>query len=187
MTLREVIKTVFLTEILQGMALTLKTMFTKPVTRQYPEEKRPAMPGFRGMHAFVRDPETGKEKCIACGLCASICPSQCIYIHTKEDPDTGRKAVEKYEIEVLRCIFCAFCVEACPVGAIALSEHFEYSDHSRQALYMDKERLLSNWDTYMAGEKGRVYFEKFWHPVDEDYRAYDGQATLGRMKSGRKP
>jgi NADH-quinone oxidoreductase subunit I len=176
---KKIIKTVFFTEIIKGMALTLKSMFTHAVTRQYPEEKRPAMPGFRGMHAFVRDPETGREKCIACGLCAAICPSQCIYIYTSEGPD-NKKVAERYEIEVLRCIYCAFCVEACPVGAIALTEHFEYSDYSRDALYMDKERLLSNWDKYMAGPRGEEYFKKFWHPVSADFQAYDGQPVFKR-------
>jgi NADH-quinone oxidoreductase subunit I len=169
-----------MTEIIKGMALTLKMMFTHAITRQYPEEKRPAMPGFRGLHTLVREPETGKERCIACGLCGAVCPSQCIYIYTKEDPDSGRKVIDRYEIDVLRCIFCGFCVEACPVGAIALSEHFEYSDYSREAFYMTKEKLLGNWDKYFAGKKGEEYFRKFWHPVPEDFKAYEGQAMFGK-------
>jgi NADH-quinone oxidoreductase chain I len=180
---KDIVRTVFFTEILKGLALTLKSMFTHAVTRQYPEEKRPAMPGFRGMHAFVRDPATGAEKCIACGLCGAVCPSQCIHIYTKEGPD-GRKSIDRYEIEVLRCVFCAFCVEACPVGAIVLTEQYEYSDYSREALYMNKERLLDNWDRYMAGPKGEEYFKRFWHPNLNDYRAYEGQAMFRPPEEG---
>ncbi|GAB4390040.1 MAG: NADH-quinone oxidoreductase subunit NuoI [Thermodesulfovibrionales bacterium] len=177
MKVRDIVKTIFFTEILKGLALTLKTMFTPAVTRQYPEEKRPAMPGFRGMHAFVRDPETGRERCIACGLCGAICPSQCIHIYTTESPE-GKKVIDRYEIDLLRCVFCAFCVEACPVGAISLSEHFEYSGSTREEFYMTKEKLLDNWDRLMAGPKGEAYFKKYWHPVSDDFRAYEGQAVF---------
>jgi NADH-quinone oxidoreductase chain I len=176
---KEIVKTVFFTEILKGMALTLRTMFTHAVTRQYPEEKRPAMPGFRGLHAFVRDPDTGRERCIACGLCGAICPSQCITIYTAEGPE-GRKVIDRYEIDVLRCVFCAFCVEACPVGAITLSEHFEYASDSREFFHMTKERLLENWDKYMAGPRGEEYFKRFWHPTTADYNPPEGQQALFR-------
>lgn len=176
MQFNKFLKKVFLYEILQGMALTFRSMLTRPVTRQYPEEPRQAMPGFRGLHALVRESTTGQEKCIACGLCAAICPSQCISIHTGEKD--GRKVAERYEIDVLRCVFCAFCVEACPVGAVVLTEHYEYSDYSRAAFFMDKEKLLSNWDKYMAGEKGKAYFKRFWHPTSNDFKAYEGQPVF---------
>lgn len=181
MTFDKFIKTISMWEIFQGLWLTLKTAFTKPVTRQYPEEPRPAMPGFRGLHALVRESSTKREKCIACGLCAAICPSKCISIHTGETED-GRKVAEEYEIDVLRCVFCSFCVEACPVGAVVLTEHYEYSDYTREAFQMNKERLLDNWDKYMAGEKGRTYLKRFWHPISDDFRAYEGQARFkGRI------
>jgi len=176
-TVKAFIKKITFYEILQGMALTFRSMLTKPVTRQYPEEKHPAMPGFRGLHALVRESSTGREKCIACGLCAAICPSQCIHIYTGEAAD-GRKVAERYEIEVLRCTFCAFCVEACPVGAVVLTEHYEYSDYSRDAFYYNKEMLLANWDKYMAGDKGKQYFKRFWRPMSEDFVAHDDQAVF---------
>lgn len=181
MTFKKIIRTIFFTEILKGLALTFKSMLTHAVTRQYPEEKRPAFAGFRGLHALVVEPSTGKERCIACGLCAAICPSKCIYIYTKEGED-GIKFAERYEIELLRCIYCAFCVEACPVGAIALTEHFEYSDYSREALYMRKDKLLNNWKKYMADKKAEEYFKRFWHPTLNDYRAYEGQPTFRKRE-----
>jgi NADH-quinone oxidoreductase subunit I len=171
----QIVKTIFLVEILKGMALTFKSMLSKAVTRQYPEEKHPAMPGFRGLHALVREAD-GRERCIACGLCAAICPSQCISIHTAEEE--GRKVAERYEVEVLRCTFCAFCVEACPVGAVVLTEHYEYSDYTREAFWMTKEKLLENWDRHMAGEKGKEYLKKFWFPKSEAFKAYEGQAVF---------
>src|SRR3972149_3705031 len=121
---RRIVEKVFFVEILKGLALTLRHLFSRPVTRQYPTEKRPPFAGSRGLHALVRDPATGKEKCVGCGLCAAICPSQCIRVYTAEG-DAHHKIVERYEIEVLRCIFCAYCVEACPFGAISLTPHFE--------------------------------------------------------------
>jgi NADH-quinone oxidoreductase subunit I len=168
MTAQEFIKKIFFIEILQGLALTFKHLLTPPVTRQYPKEKRESFPGSRGLHALVRDAETGKERCVGCGLCAAMCPSQCIHIYTKEGDD-HEKIVERYEIDVLRCVFCAFCVEACPYAAVVLTEHFEYSGYTRSEFYYTKERLLENWDKYMAGSKGMNYIKKFWRPRSSDF------------------
>jgi NADH-quinone oxidoreductase subunit I len=176
-TFKDTVKTVFLTEIFKAMVLTFKSFISKPVTRQYPEEPREAMPGFRGMHALVRDSSTGREKCIACGLCGAICPARCIHIYSDEDED-GHKFAERYELDLLRCIYCSLCVEACPVGAIAMTEHYEYSDYTRDAFYMTKEKLLANWDKYMAGKKGQEYFKKFYHPLVDDFAEYEGQALF---------
>ncbi len=184
MEFKRFIKTVLFWEILQGLWLTLSNLPPhNAVTRQYPEEPRPSEPGFRGLHALVRNPETGREKCIACGLCAAICPSRCITIHTGED-DSGEKIAEEYDIEVLRCVYCGFCVEACPVGAVVLSEHYEYSDYTRDAFCYNKERLLSNWDRFFPGDKGQWYLDNIWnHPNTDDYRAHDDQPVfMGKGK-----
>ena len=109
------IKIMFFTEILKGMAITFRTLFKPAVTRRYPLVKVPAQPGFRGLHALAKD-NTGRMKCVGCGLCGAYCPSQCIHIHTTEGDDHN-KIVERYEVDVVRCIFCGFCVEACPFGA----------------------------------------------------------------------
>ncbi len=181
MMVKRFFRTIFFIEIIQGLSLTLSRLFSHAVTRRYPKVKRPAKPGFRGLHALVRDPDTGKAKCVGCCLCAAICPSKCIYIYTDDGPD-HRKIVERYEIEVLRCVYCALCVEACPFGAVVLTEHYEYSDYSRDAIYMTKEKLLSNWDRYMEGQKGAEYFKRFWRPMPEDFVAHKDQAVFRKMK-----
>lgn len=172
MTVRDIIQKVFLVEIIKGMALTLKTLFSSLVTRQYPEEERVASPGFRGLHALPRKPD-GSARCVGCGLCAAICPSRCITIYTSDGRD-HEKVVERYEVEVLKCLFCGLCVEACPFQAIVLTEHYAYAVYSKDALLMDKERLLANWDRYMAGGKGERYFERFWRPRDSDFTGTGG-------------
>jgi len=156
-------RTIFLTEIAKGLALTLRKLFSRPVTVQYPEEKKPLAPGFRGRHALVRDPETGRERCIGCLRCAKVCPSRCIYIETERDPETRRMVVKRYEIEALRCVFCGYCEEVCPVNALVLTEFYEYAGESREELYFDKQRLLQNWDEFIVTQK-RPYFNPYWKP-----------------------
>ncbi|MBZ0156388.1 MAG: NADH-quinone oxidoreductase subunit NuoI [Alphaproteobacteria bacterium] len=184
MSIKQIAKKVFMLEILKGMALTLRMMFTPAVTRQYPEEKRSPMPGFRGLHALVRK-EDGTAKCVGCGLCAAVCPSKCISVYTSEGAD-HTKVVDRYEIEVLRCVYCAFCVEACPFGAVVLTEHYEYSDYGREPLFMTKEKLLSNWDNFMAGTKGEEYFKRFWRPLAEDYAPHEDQAVFRGKRAAVK-
>lgn len=181
MTTKELVKKVFFIEILQGLALTLKHLFSPAVTRQYPTEKREPFPGSKGLHALAKD-DAGSMKCVGCGLCAAMCPSQCIHIYTSEGED-NKKIVDRYEVDVLRCVFCAFCVEACPYGAVVLTEHYEYSDYNREAFYYTKERLLENWDKYMSGAKGREYFEKFWRPMSEDFGIPEKQAAYIKVPS----
>lgn len=171
MTVREIIKRFTFIEILKGMALTLKMMFTHAVTVQYPTEKRVIAPGFRGQHALAKNQE-GKAKCTGCGLCVTVCPSQCIKVHRAE----GK--VVSYELEILRCIYCGFCMEVCPYGAIVLTESYEYSVYKKEDLLLTKDKLLANWDKYMPGNKGDVYFEKFWHPQSGDFGTPPGQAVF---------
>ncbi|HTZ16940.1 MAG TPA: NADH-quinone oxidoreductase subunit I [Dissulfurispiraceae bacterium] len=162
MNVTELTKRIFFIDIFMGLALTLKTFFSPPITRQYPEEPRLPAPGFRGLHALVRK-EDGTPRCVGCGCCAAVCPSQCIHVYTADGPD-HEKIVERYEIEVVRCLFCGLCVEACPFQAIALTPHFEYADFTRKVFFMDKEKLLGNFDSYMGGEKTDEYFMLFRNP-----------------------
>ena len=174
MTFKHFIKTITFIEIFKGMALTFRKMLSRAVTIQYPTERRDIAPGFRGQHALAK--EGGRQKCVGCGLCATICPSQCIKI------TRAKGKVEKYEIELLRCIYCGFCVEACPYGAISLTENYEYSSYNKDDLLMTKEKLLSNWDKYMGGMKGDIYYKKFWRPLAEDFETPPGQAAYRGKK-----
>jgi len=164
MTVKKLVNRVFLIEILKGMALTFRMMCSHAVTRQYPKEKRMTFPGSRGMHAFVRDAKTGKEKCIMCMKCATTCPSHCIYITKKKREEDGKQYLAQFDIESLRCIYCGYCVEVCPVCALVLTEEYEYSAGSREELYFTREKLLQNWDTFAARQKAETYFNKFWRP-----------------------
>jgi NADH-quinone oxidoreductase subunit I len=161
---RNLLGTIFQVEILQGMALTLRKLFSPPITRQYPDEKPPMYPGFRGQHALVRDPVTQDSKCIGCMRCATVCPSRCIHIRCEKDA-RGKEVLQSYSIEVLRCVFCGFCVEVCPVGAVTMTEVFEYCSYDRESLYFDKEALLDNWDRFIEGSGyGDDYVNPFWRP-----------------------
>ena len=126
--------------LLKGLALTLNRFFSKPVTIQYPEEKVPPAKRWRGIQYFEKD-EHGKTKCVACGLCMIVCPSQCIYIETAEEED-GRRVPLTYELDATRCIFCGFCEEACPVKAIFMGKTYEWVESQRKPLLMNTERLL---------------------------------------------
>ncbi|WP_460177645.1 NADH-quinone oxidoreductase subunit NuoI [Thermodesulfovibrio hydrogeniphilus] len=156
-------KKILLFDLIQGLLITFRTIFTKPITIRYPKEKKPVEPGFRGRHAFVRDPETGKERCVACTKCAQVCPSMCIYIDYAVNQETGARELTKYEIDALRCVFCGFCEEVCPVNAIVLTEFYEYASYDRKTNYFDKEALLRNWDEFIALYPKDEYVNKFWY------------------------
>jgi len=181
MTLKELIKRVFFIDIIKGMALTLKMMFRHAVTRQYPTEKPDMFLGFRGKHAFVRDAKTGKEKCIMCMKCATVCPSQCIYITKKKREEDGKQYLAQFDIEALRCIYCSYCVEVCPVCALVLTEEYEYSAYTRNEIYFTREKLLQNWDEFAAKQKTDTYFNKFWRPNGID------SSKMPKMKREQGP
>ena len=136
----------FLREIVYGHWLTLKYFFKKKVTINYPYEKGPVSPRFRGEHALRRYPN-GEERCIACKLCEAICPAQAITIEAEEREDGSRRTT-KYDIDMLKCIYCGLCQEACPVDAIVESPNFEFATETREELYYTKEKLLENGERY---------------------------------------
>ncbi|MBW8309054.1 MAG: NADH-quinone oxidoreductase subunit NuoI [Candidatus Paracaedibacteraceae bacterium] len=138
-------------EIAKSLWLTLRYFFRPKVTINYPYEKGPLSPRFRGEHALRRYPN-GEERCIACKLCEAICPAQAITIEA-EERDDGSRRTTRYDIDMTKCIYCGFCQEACPVDAIVEGPNFEFSTFTHQELYYDKERLLANgerWEREIA-------------------------------------
>ncbi len=150
------VKSIFLAELMIGMALTLKMFFKPKVTVNYPYEKGPLSPRFRGEHALRRYPN-GEERCIACKLCEAICPAQAITIEA-EPRDDGSRRTTRYDIDMTKCIYCGYCEEACPVDAIVEGPNFEFATETREELMYDKAKLLANgdrWETEL-GERLRL-------------------------------
>jgi NADH-quinone oxidoreductase chain I len=130
--------------LVKGLGLTLRVFFSRPITVQYPDQKKTPPPRWRGMHYFVKN-ESGDTTCVACGLCVAVCPSKCISLEIGETPD-GKRYPIRYEIDELRCIFCGFCQEACPVYAIRLGQGYEYVRYRREDFLLDKEKLLHMYE-----------------------------------------
>lgn len=133
-------------ELLQGMSVTGKYLFARKITVQYPEEKTPLSPRFRGLHALRRY-ANGEERCIACKLCEAVCPALAITIDSEERED-GTRRTTRYEIDLFKCIYCGFCEEACPVDSIVETHIFEYHFEERGKEVMTKEMLLEVGDKY---------------------------------------
>ena len=139
-------KSLLLYELLAGLKLTFSYLFQPRVTVNYPYEKGPLSPRFRGEHALRRYP-SGEERCIACKLCEAICPAQAITIEAEPREDGSRRTT-RYDIDMVKCIYCGLCQEACPVDAIVEGPNFEFSVETREELLFDKERLLANGDRW---------------------------------------
>jgi NADH-quinone oxidoreductase subunit I len=168
------------TPILLGMWITLRNMLQtlfggKKATIQYPEEKRKTSGRYRGIHVLTQRLD-GSPKCVACYMCATVCPAECIYIEAAERPE---KAIEKYptrfEIDLLRCVYCGFCVDACPEEAIVMSRENDLVGTTREELIIDRDRLM---DRAKLVEHGPGY-----RPEDHDVRRPIRIAALERLKT----
>ena len=151
MTFYRIIKTIFLTEFVVALVISIKKIFKAKKTINYPFEKGKISPRFRGENALRRY-SNGEERCIACKLCEAVCPAQAITIESELMNDGSRKTT-RYDIDMLKCIYCGLCEESCPVDAIVQGPNFEFSTETREELYYDKQKLLDNgdkWETSLA-------------------------------------
>ncbi len=142
------LKSLSLLELLKGLEKTGQHLFKPKVTVQYPDEKTPLSPRFRGHHALRRYPN-GEERCIACKLCEAVCPALAITIEAEPREDGSRRTT-RYDIDMYKCIYCGFCEEACPVDAIVETRTFEYHGEEPGDLLMTKEKLLKIGDKLEA-------------------------------------
>ncbi|MBS0369587.1 MAG: NADH-quinone oxidoreductase subunit NuoI [Proteobacteria bacterium] len=147
-SMKNYVGSLFLKELLKGLALTGRHLFARKITVQFPDEKTPQSSRFRGLHALRRYPN-GEERCIACKLCEAVCPAMAITIES-EQRDDGSRRTSRYDIDLTKCIFCGFCEEACPVDAIVETRVFEYHGEKRGDLYYTKQMLLAVGDRYEA-------------------------------------
>ncbi|HZF20793.1 MAG TPA: NADH-quinone oxidoreductase subunit NuoI [Burkholderiales bacterium] len=144
--IRNFFSTFLLFELVKGMALTGRHLFRRKITVQFPEEKTPVSPRFRGLHALRRYPN-GEERCIACKLCEAVCPALAITIESEQRSD-GTRRTTRYDIDLTKCIFCGLCEESCPVVSIVETHILEYHGEKRGDLYYTKEMLLAVGDRY---------------------------------------
>jgi NADH-quinone oxidoreductase subunit I len=146
--IRDYIRSLFLWELLVGLKLTGRHLFARKITVQYPDEKTPLSPRFRGLHALRRYPN-GEERCIACKLCEVVCPALAITIESEQRAD-GTRRTTRYEIDLFKCIYCGFCEESCPVDSIVETPHFEFHFEKRGDNVITKQQLLANGDRFEA-------------------------------------
>ncbi|MCZ6488426.1 MAG: NADH-quinone oxidoreductase subunit NuoI [Gammaproteobacteria bacterium] len=145
-TIKFYLKSFLFLELFKGLNVTGRYFFRRKFTVQYPEQKTPISPRFRGLHALRRY-ANGEERCIACKLCEAVCPALAITIESEQRAD-GTRRTTRYDIDLFKCIYCGFCEEACPVDAIVETSIFEYHFENRGENIMTKEKLLEIGDSY---------------------------------------
>ena len=150
----------FLMEMVRGMIIAMQYFFRAKVTLNYPFEKGPLSPRFRGEHALRRY-DSGEERCIACKLCEAVCPAQAITIETEMREDGSRRTT-RYDIDMTKCIYCGYCQEACPVDAIVEGPNFEFSTETHEELLYNKEKLLQNGDRWEVSIAANLAAESFY-------------------------
>ena len=142
----QALKGAMMLDMVGAVGLSVKYMLRPKATVNYPFERNPSSPRFRGEHVLRRYPN-GEERCIACKLCEAICPAQAITIESEARADGSRRTT-RYDIDMVKCIYCGFCQEACPVDAIVEGPNQEFATETREELFYDKERLLANGDRW---------------------------------------
>jgi NADH-quinone oxidoreductase subunit I len=147
-SLKDFLSSFMLWELFKGLRITGKYFWARKITIQFPEEKTPLSPRFRGLHALRRYPN-GEERCIACKLCEAVCPAMAITIESDQRAD-GTRRTTRYDIDLTKCIFCGFCEESCPVDSIVETHILEYHGEKRGDLYFTKDMLLAVGDRYEA-------------------------------------
>lgn len=162
MNIKEWIKTLIFYEILLGMKATLSHLLHyKPITLQYPHEKRTLPSNYRGMLALLRY-DDGTEKCVGCDLCAAACPSRVIRVISSEVPGEPTKRYSKeYHMDMTRCLFCGLCVQACPVDALGMTQEYEWAVYDKRQLQLNKQQLLAIGDRNFPVREKRLEFQ---HP-----------------------
>lgn len=145
-SIRHIIKSFLLWELLKGLSVTGRHLFKRKITIQYPEEKTPRSPRFKGIHALRRYPN-GEERCIACKLCEAVCPALAITIDSTVRSD-GTRRTKRYEIDLFKCIYCGFCEESCPVDSIVETGESNFAILERGQNILDKQKLLAIGDRY---------------------------------------
>src|SRR5687767_2814847 len=145
-SLKDFLSSFMLFELFKGLRVTGKYFFARKITVQFPEEKTPLSPRFRGLHALRRY-ENGEERCIACKLCEAVCPALAITIESEQRAD-GTRRTTRYDIDLTKCIFCGFCEESCPVDSIVETHILEYHGEKRGDLIYTKPMLLAIGDLY---------------------------------------
>jgi NADH-quinone oxidoreductase subunit I len=143
---KDLLSSFMLTELIKGFMITGKHFLSPHITVQFPEEKTPLSPRFRGLHALRRY-DNGEERCIACKLCEAVCPAMAITIESDVRADGSRRTT-RYDIDLTKCIFCGFCEESCPVDSIVETRLLEYHGEKRGDLYYTKDMLLAVGDKF---------------------------------------
>ena len=147
MKLDRAARSLLLSEFVSALGLAFRYLFKPKATLNYPHERNPLSPRFRGEHVLRRYPN-GEERCIACKLCEAICPAQAITIEAGPRRNDGTRRTTRYDIDMVKCIYCGMCQEACPVDAIVEGPNQAFSVETREELLYDKERLLANGDRW---------------------------------------
>jgi len=170
-TTKKIFDAVFFQEIWTAMKVTFKHMFHRPITFEYPREKRTIPDAHRGALGLLRY-DNGVERCVGCDLCEVACPSHCIKVVSEQDKSMPleRIATEFY-IDITKCVFCGYCVEACPVNALAMTKMYEYSTHDKRTLMFDKKRLYEIGDIHIEDAKKYLYAHN-QEKDDQESRTY---------------